>query len=217
MKIYTKKGDSGSTSLYDGTKVVKNDIIIESVGSLDELNSELGLILAYYNMLKYDENKNNKLTNENKKYYELLNNIQSELFDLGSIIAKNPNNSKEDEILFDMNNEYIKKIEEYIDEMTNILPPLCNFILPGGNVLIATIHKARTVCRRAERNITSIKYAPQYFNEDTLEISLENVNRCLAYINRMSDYLFTLARFTTYIQDVEEVKYIRSKILSKNN
>ena len=217
MKIYTKKGDSGSTSLYDGTKVIKNDIIVESVGSLDELNSELGLILAYYNVVKNEEVKNSKLTDENKKYYELLNNIQSELFDLGSIIAKNPNNSKEDEILFDKNNEYIKKIEEYIDEMTNILPPLRNFILPGGNVLIATIHKARTVCRRTERNITSIKYAPQYFNEDTLEISLENVNRCLAYINRMSDYLFTLARFTTYIQDVEEVKYIRSEILSKNN
>lgn len=217
MKIYTKKGDSGSTSLYDGTKVIKNDIIVESVGSLDELNSELGLILAYYNVVKNEEVKISKLTDENKKYYELLNNIQSELFDLGSIIAKNPNNSKEDEILFDKNNEYIKKIEEYIDEMTNILPPLRNFILPGGNVLIATIHKARTVCRRTERNITSIKYAPQYFNEDTLEISLENVNRCLAYINRMSDYLFTLARFTTYIQDVEEVKYIRSEILSKNN
>ena len=217
MKIYTKKGDSGSTSLYDGTKVIKNDIIVESVGSLDELNSELGLILAYYNVVKNEEVKISKLTDENKKYYELLNNIQSELFDLGSIIAKNPNNSKEDEILFDKNNEYIKKIEEYIDEMTNILPPLRNFILPGGNILIATIHKARTVCRRTERNITSIKYASQYFNEDTLQISLENVNRCLAYINRMSDYLFTLARFTTYIQDVEEVKYIRSEILSKNN
>ena len=217
MKIYTKKGDSGSTSLYDGTKVIKNDIIVESVGSLDELNSELGLILAYYNVVKNEEVKISKLTDENKKYYELLNNIQSELFDLGSIIAKNPNNSKEDEILFDKNNEYIKKIEKYIDEMTNILPPLRNFILPGGSLLIATIHKARTVCRRTERNITSIKYSPHYFNEDTLEISLENINRCLAYINRMSDYLFTLARFTTYIQDVEEVKYIRSEILSKNN
>ena len=218
MKIYTKKGDSGSTSLYDGTKVIKNDIIVESEGSLDELNSELGLILAYYNVEKNEEmTTNNPHHEKNKKYYELLNNIQSELFDLGSIIAKNPNNSKEDEILFDKNNEYIKKIEESIDEMTNILPPLRNFILPGGNVLIATIHKARTICRRTERNITSLKYAPQYFNEDTLEISLENLNRCLAYINRMSDYLFTLARFTTYIQNVEEVKYIRSKILSKNN
>lgn len=217
MKIYTKKGDSGSTSLYDGTKVIKNDIIVESVGSLDELNSELGLILAYYDLLKSDKNKIGKLTEQNKKYYELLNNIQSELFDLGSIIAKNPNNNRKDEILFDKNNDYIKKIEENIDEMTNILPPLRNFILPGGSLLIASIHKARTVCRKAERNITSIKYSPHYFNEDTLEISLENINRCLAYINRMSDYLFTLARFSTFIEDVNEVKYIRSEILSKNN
>lgn len=159
-------------------------------------------------MLKCD-----KLTDENKKYYELLNNIQSELFDLDSIIAKNPNNIKEDEILFDKNNDYVKKIEEYIDEMTNILPPLRNFILPAISLLISCIHKARTVCRRTERNITPIKYSPHYFNEDTLDISLENINRCLAY-NRMSDYLFTLVRFSIYI---EEVKYIRSEILSKNN
>lgn len=94
--------------------------------------------------------------------------------------------------------------------MTNILPPLCNFILPAGSLLISCIHKARTVCRRTERNIISIKHSPHYFNEDTLDISLEN-------INRMSDYLFTLARFSIYIEDVKEVKYIRSEILSKNN
>ena len=109
MKIYTKKGDSVATTLQHGTKVIKNDIIVEYVGSLDELNSELGLILSYYNLLKCD-----KLTDENKKYYELLNNIQSELFDLDSIIAKNTNNSKEDEILFDKNNDYIKKLKNIL-------------------------------------------------------------------------------------------------------
>ena len=210
MKIYTKKGDTGSTSLYDGSKVIKNNIIVESVGSLDELNSEIGVILAYYNLT-------NIKNTHNSKYYELLNNIQSELFDLGSIIAKNPNNSDENEVLFDKNNDYIKNIEEFIDGMTEKLPTLRNFILPGGNLLIASIHKARTICRRSERNITSIRYDPTYFNEDTSEKSLENINRCLAYINRLSDYLFTLARFTSLIQEVEEVKYIRSKILSKNN
>jgi cob(I)alamin adenosyltransferase len=210
MKIYTKKGDTGSTSLYDGSKVIKNNIIVESVGSLDELNSEIGVILAYYNQTNIKDS-------HNSKYYNLLNNIQSELFDLGSIIAKNPNNSDENEVLFDKNNEYIKIIEELIDEMTQKLPLLRNFILPGGNLLIASIHKARTICRRSERSITSIRYDPIYFNEDTPDKSLENINRCLAYINRLSDYLFTLARFTSLIQEVEEVKYIRSKILSKNN
>jgi cob(I)alamin adenosyltransferase len=210
MKIYTKKGDTGSTSLYDGSKVIKNNIIVESVGSLDELNSEIGVILAYYNQTNIKDS-------HNSKYYNLLNNIQSELFDLGSIIAKNPNNSDENEVLFDKNNEYIKIIEELIDEMTQKLPLLRNFILPGGNLLIASIHKARTICRRSERSITSIRYDPIYFNEDTPAKSLENINRCLAYINRLSDYLFTLARFTSLIQEVEEVKYIRSKILSKNN
>ena len=210
MKIYTKKGDTGSTSLYDGSKVIKNNIIVESVGSLDELNSEIGVILAYYNQTNIKDS-------HNSKYYNIFNNIQSELFDLGSIIAKNPNNSDENEVLFDKNNEYIKIIEELIDEMTQKLPLLRNFILPGGNLLIASIHKARTICRRSERSITSIRYDPIYFNEDTPAKSLENINRCLAYINRLSDYLFTLARFTSLIQEVEEVKYIRSKILSKNN
>ena len=101
--------------------------------------------------------------------------------------------------------------------MTEKLPKLTNFILPGGNIFISSIHRGRTVCRRAESAITLFKYNPIYFNEDTSEYTIENINRCLAYINRLSDYLFTLARFTTYIQDVEEVKYIRSEILSKNN
>ena len=120
MKIYTKKGDTGATSLYDGSKVIKNNIIVETVGSLDELNSEIGLLLANYELEK------NKI--ENVKYYELLKSIQSELFDLGSIIAKDPNKTKETEELFDSDNKYINIIEEYIDEMTNVLPKLSNFI-----------------------------------------------------------------------------------------
>jgi cob(I)alamin adenosyltransferase len=209
MKIYTKKGDTGATSLYDGSKVIKNNFIVETVGSLDELNSEIGLLLANYELEK------NKI--ENVKYYELLKSIQSELFDLGSIIAKDPNKTKETEELFDSDNKYINIIEEYIDEMTNVLPKLSNFILPGGNILIAIIHKSRTICRRTERNMTSIKYDPNYFNEDTIEISNLNMNRCLAYINRLSDYLFTLARYTAFALHIEEVKYIKSNIVKKMN
>jgi cob(I)alamin adenosyltransferase len=207
MKIYTKKGDTGTTSLYDGSKVTKNNIIIHSVGELDELNSELGSVLAHLDI--------NKLNESDIKYFNLLNNIQSQLFDLGSIMANNPNsnNIKNKGLLFDKNSEFISIIENYIDEMTNKLPQLKNFILPGGNVLISTIHRARTVCRRTERSITLIKYEPLYFNEDTDIISIENMNRCLAYINRLSDYLFTLARFTAHICDIPEIIYIKTKII----
>tara|TARA_B000000475_G_C15836688_1_gene382153 strand:- start:75 stop:701 length:627 start_codon:yes stop_codon:yes gene_type:complete len=207
MKIYTKKGDTGTTSLYDGSKVTKNNIIIHSIGDLDELNSELGSVLAHLD--------NNYLNKTNKKYFNLLNNIQSQLFDLTTILANNPNsnNIKNKGLLFDKNNEFISIIENYIDEMTNKLPLLNNFILPGGNVLISTIHKARAVCKRTERSITLIKYDPLYFNEDTDKISIENMNRCLAYINRLSDYLFTLARFTTHIYDIPEIIYIKTKII----
>lgn len=205
MKIYTKKGDTGTTSLYDGTKVTKNNIIVQAVGELDELNSEIGCILAYYNIEK------DNLT-DGKNYYELLVNVQSELFDMGSIVANDPNKMKKLP-LFDINSEFIYKIEKYIDEMTEQLPALKNFILPGGNLFISSIHKARTVCRRAEGKITMFKYEPIYFNQDTDLASLDNINRCLAYINRLSDYLFTLARYTAHTLNVPEIIYKKTRII----
>jgi cob(I)alamin adenosyltransferase len=207
MKIYTKKGDTGTTSLYDGTKVTKHNVIIQSVGELDEFNSEIGCILAYYNL-----EKDNEQYNENHKYYNLLNNVQSELFDMGSILANDPNKRKQKQI-FDQNNEFITIIEKYIDEMTVSMPKLNNFILPGGNLFISSIHRARTVCRRAEGKITLIKYDPVYFNQDTDELSVNNINRCLAYINRLSDYLFTLARYTAFISNIPEIIYKKSRII----
>lgn len=209
MKIYTKKGDTGTTSLYDGTKVTKSNIIIQSVGDLDELNTEIGTILSYYNI-------NNNIDENNIKYYELLSNIQNEIFDMGAIIANDPNKEKFLKLkLFDIENKFIEKIESYIDEMTAILPQLSNFILPGGNLFISSIHKARTVCRRAERNITLFKHDILNLYSDTDQNSIENINRCLAYINRLSDYLFTLARFTAYILNVKEIIYKRSRIITE--
>lgn len=210
MKIYTKKGDTGTTSLYDGTKVTKNNIIIQSVGDLDELNTEIGTILSYYII-------NNNFDQNNKKYYELLSNIQNEIFDMGAIIANDPNKDKFQKLkLFDIENKFIEKIELYIDEMTNILPKLSNFILPGGNLFISSIHKARTVCRRAERNITLFKHdILNLYNDTNDQNSIENINRCLAYINRLSDYLFTLARFTAYTLNIEEIIYKRSRIITE--
>ena len=207
MKIYTKNGDTGTTSLYDGTKVTKNNNIVQAVGDLDELNCEIGSILAHFNSKKEIDSET--------KYYCLLNNIQSEIFDMGSILSNDPNsgNIEKKQMLFDKNNEFITKIESYIDEMTNQLPKLTKFILPGGNLFISSIHRARTICRRAESKITSIKYDPIYFNHDTDELSNDNINRCLAYINRLSDYLFTLARFTAMSLNIPEVYYQKTRII----
>lgn len=209
MKIYTKNGDTGTTSLYDGTKVTKHNVIVQTVGYLDELNSEIGCILSYFDIEKIN------IKEEDFKYYILLKNIQSEIFDMGSIIANDPNKeSKRKEQLFDQNMEFITIIENYIDDMTSKLPLLKNFILPGGNLFISSIHRTRTVCRRAEGKITLFKYDPIYFNEDTNEFAFNNINRCLAYINRLSDYLFTLARYTAMICNIEEIIYKKSRIIA---
>jgi len=189
MKIYTKTGDRGNTSLYDGSKVSKDNIIIDCIGDIDELNSEIGCILANLNL------NDNRLS----KYTKLLSDIQSQLFDLGALIA-HPNNPERRNISFDNDQIYTKELEVSIDEMTAQLPKLVNFILPGGSVQMATIHKSRTVCRRAERKMVGLK-------TNGIEIQ----DSCLIYINRLSDFLFTLARFVGELQGIPEVIYKRKK------
>lgn len=196
MRIYTKTGDNGSTSLYDGSRVSKDNIIIDCIGDLDELNSELGCILACY-----DEYNND---NEDKriliiKYINIVNKSQSYLFDMGSLIA-HPNNPESKNLSFDSDGENVKELEEAIDMMTELLPKLCNFILPGGNLLMSFIHKARTVCRRVERKLAIVKN-----NKYTIEDS------CLVYINRLSDFLFTFARYVGLVCNCKEVIYKKSK------
>jgi cob(I)alamin adenosyltransferase len=189
MKIYTKTGDRGNTSLYDGSKVSKDNIIIDCIGDIDELNSEIGYILANMNL------NDDRLA----KYRRLLSDIQSQLFDLGALIA-HPNNAKGKNITFDIDQLYTKELEVSIDEMTSQLPKLVNFILPGGSVQMATVHKSRTICRRAERKMVGLK---------TNGIEFED--NCLIYINRLSDFLFTLARFIGKLQQIPEVIYKRKK------
>lgn len=182
MKIYTKNGDQGLTGLYDGTKVLKNNCIIDTLGNVDELNCELGCILA--------------CTNENalSEIY-FLKKIQYLLFEMGSIIAT-PSKKESYEIDFDKDSININKMEELIDNMTEKLPKLTNFILPGGNILISHIHRARAICRRAERSIVEISQDNDYIK-----------NNCIKFINRLSDYLFTLARYVGFIYDIPDVKY----------
>ena len=164
MKIYTKKGDKGMTSLFGGMKLSKADIRIEAYGTVDELNSFIGVLIA-----EIDDEKVEK---------DLLR-VQKRLFDLGAILATNPNKP---ELIQKFDDKEITFLESSIDNMEKELDPLKNFILPSGSRLIAFTHVARTVCRRAERRIVAIQDSSK-----TYEVLLK-------YINRLSDYLFVLSR-----------------------
>lgn len=187
MKIYTKTGDKGNTSLYDGSKVSKDHSIIDCIGDIDELNAEVGCIASFLkNILTEDK-------------LQLLLEIQSQLFDMGALIAYPKNPSKKN-LDFDADQKYTKVLEEEIDSMTIQLPKLVNFILPGGSVEMSIVHKARTVCRRAERKMVALK---------THNMDIQD--SCYIYINRLSDFLFTLARYVGHIQQVPEVIYKKNR------
>jgi cob(I)alamin adenosyltransferase len=179
-KIYTKTGDSGSTSLIGGTKVPKSDLRIDAYGTVDELNSWIGLI---NDQLDIEEFKNE------------LKDIQDRLFTIGSSLACDAD--KEPKMkLPDLHDADIRLLEVKIDEMTAQLPPMKSFILPGGHVTVSSIHVCRTVCRRAERLLVGMQQH---------ELFLEP--KVLQYINRLSDYLFTLARYAAEKMGVPEIAW----------
>lgn len=169
MKVYTKTGDSGLTGLIGGTRVTKSDLRISLYGEVDELNSHVGLVRAY-------------ITNQFSQN-EILKNIQSRLFDLGSQMACEPG-EREKFKLPDLTLNHVSELEDAIDSMSKDLPVLKNFVLPTGNPAAAHAHVARTVCRRVERNFVAFhKINPN---------DLKDLH--LIYINRLSDYLFVVAR-----------------------
>ncbi len=165
MKIYTKKGDQGSTSLFGGNRVAKSSPRIKAYGAVDELNSVLGLAAAY---------------SLSGKGSEWLKKVQEELFVLGSDLATPPDYKERIERLGE---ESIAFLEDAIDQMEKKLEPLKNFILPGGSKQGATLHLARTVCRRAERACVECNE-----QEEISELAIK-------YLNRLSDFLFVLARY----------------------
>lgn len=165
MKIYTKTGDKGYTSLIGGTRVPKHHLRIESYGTVDELNSYIGLI------------RDQELSSHDK---QLLKQIQDRLFTIGSSLASDPGKSKM--ILPDLVEADIQLLEKEMDAMNENLPELRNFILPGGSNAISFCHIARCVCRRAER--LSVHLSEQSQVDEKVNI----------YLNRLSDYLFVLAR-----------------------
>lgn len=189
MKIYTRTGDEGLTSLFGGTRVVKHHIRIESYGTLDELNSWLGLV------------RDQQMDNHSKGVLLL---IQQKLFIICAILATDPEKSvlKTGKQRLDIEKirlEDIGLLEQEIDIMNEKLPEMTHFILPGGHPTISYCHIARTVCRRAERLATQL-------NEfEPLEIHV------LPYLNRLSDYLFVLARKFSSDMNIEEIKWIPEK------
>ncbi|CAN5339209.1 cob(I)yrinic acid a,c-diamide adenosyltransferase [soil metagenome] len=178
MKIYTRKGDKGQTSLIGGTRVSKHHIRIESYGTVDELNSWLGVIRDQAN---------------DEAVRTLLKEIQDRLFTVGSSLAADPEHSKM--ILPDLKAEDIELLEMDMDRMNEVLPELKNFILPGGHLTASYCHVARCVCRRAERLIVELA------GQDTVD------ELVIQYMNRLSDHLFVLSRYLAHKDGAEEISW----------
>ncbi len=209
MPIYTKKGDRGQTGLFDGTRVAKDDVRIEAIGTVDELNTIIGLVVAE---IKEKKEERRKKEVNIKRLKEDLENIQKDLFGIGAGIAgyrrtKDEIMDKRYEIK-DRKTENGKMgleertiwMEEEIDRMWKEMPALSNFILPGGSLAGAQLHLARAVCRRTERNVVRLVKAV------TAVTSVTGYEAILKYLNRLSDYLFCLARRVNYWEgDTETV------------
>lgn len=168
FKIYTKTGDKGMTGLIGGTRIPKNHIRIEAYGTVDELNSWIGIIS--------DSQADNHINGRLKE-------IQDRLFTIGSSLACDPEKETKMHIP-DLNEEDILLLENDMDEMDKVLPALKNFVLPGGNVAASQTHVARCVCRRAERVCVALQQENQFIDDAVIR-----------YLNRLSDYLFVLSRF----------------------
>ena len=185
MKVYTKTGDKGQTSLFGGTRVKKSNIRIDAYGTVDELNSYLGLLR--------DQIKDGELLKD-------IIIIQNKLFTLGAMLATPQDKEKlkngKDRLKIDkIEEDEINFLESKMDEMNTSLPPMTHFILPGGHTTVSFCHIARCICRRAER--ITVELADQ-----------EPINsHILIYLNRLSDYLFVLARKLSLDNKVEEIPW----------
>lgn len=178
MKIYTKTGDQGTTSLFGGKRVSKAELRIEAYGTVDELNSWMGLL---------------RDQEVNVKRQPVLITIQNRLFTIGSMLAAEPGNTKiKIPVLSD---EDVTLLERSIDEMDAQLQPMRHFILPGGHASVSYCHIARTVCRRAERLVIRLRQ----------EEPVEDI--VIRYLNRLSDFLFVLARAMGNELQVEETPW----------
>ncbi|MEO8824042.1 MAG: cob(I)yrinic acid a,c-diamide adenosyltransferase [Ginsengibacter sp.] len=180
MKIYTKTGDAGKTSLLGGTKVFKNNPRIEAYGTVDELNSYIGLVSDYSN----DDHARS-----------VLKEIQDRLFTIGAELACDPEKASKMRVP-DLHESDVELLEKEIDKMQEELPVMKNFILPGGLPIVSFAHIARCVCRRAERCTVNLKESGGQV-EDLI----------IKYLNRLSDYLFALARYMGMKNNAKEITW----------
>jgi len=204
--VYTRKGDLGETGFLDGKRVRKDNPRVEAVGSVDELNTQIGLVIA---QIKDKQSLRSSRAAGLERYEMLvrkkgrgkwkeeivskLEKIQNDLFVIGSLIAGYEPNKERIEVSKQQLEDQVKKMEKEIDLMWEKLPALRNFILPGGSLAGAQIHLARTVCRRAERRVIGVGD------------SGPGQNDIKKYLNRLSDYLFTLARWANFKAKRKEI------------
>jgi cob(I)alamin adenosyltransferase len=179
VKIYTRTGDAGETGLYDGRRVSKSDLRVDAYGDIDELNAAIGVALA---------------SGVDPAMVAMLESIQRDLLALGARLA-DPNHRVADRVRkMAVGGADVSRLEQWIDQMEAGLPPLRRFILPGGSVSGAALHLARTICRRAERRMVAL-------GTDEVDSGL------LAYINRLSDFLFVAARAVNHRNGVPELEW----------
>lgn len=189
MKIYTKTGDKGTTSLFGGTRVPKHHLRIESYGTVDELNSHLGML---------------RDQNLDAHSFDTLIKIQEKLFTVGAVLATDPEKAvlksgKKRLDISTISSEDIEFLETEMDKMNEDLPAMTHFVLPGGHQTVSVCHIARCVCRRAERLATAL-FENEPFDEEVLK-----------YLNRLSDYLFVLARKLSKDLNAREIQWVPEK------
>lgn len=198
MKIYTRTGDKGQTSLYGGKRVPKYHLRVEAYGTVDELNAAIGLAIAEA------KSEKRKAQNYSVKLRAELENVQNDLFEVAAVLAtpKDTRVVKGQKIHKELPRylqERVEDMERTIDTLTDQLPPLRAFILPGGGRVGSLLHQVRTVCRRAERRIVELSQKEPIPSE------------ILVYLNRLSDLLFTMARVVSYKEKRRELVW-KSKL-----
>ncbi|MGD9973155.1 MAG: cob(I)yrinic acid a,c-diamide adenosyltransferase [Desulfatirhabdiaceae bacterium] len=184
ITVYTGRGDSGETSLFSGERVYKDDDRVEAFGDLDELISILGVVVSH-------------LQSDHDEMITQLKEIMADLFRIGALLATSPD-SPVMATLEKIPEDHIRRLEEWIDKMNHALPPLTGFILPVGHVTSAWAHVARTVCRRVERKVVRL------ISADHPKSQPQPLHGATPFLNRLSDYLFILARYCNRINGIPD-------------